>query len=789
MKPMEIIVLNRRLTPEEIGKRKTRTSNVEHWRPCDDGFMRDWYSHEKIDLYGELSNPRRNKKLIPNCKYSYIYDYVSEERDPEKSPEDLQAIIIELFTTYNIHEFMTNLQGGSIVNRLDDYYLTVNLEINYDGLFEEYKHPSLKVRDWSVKPKHENIEVKTIDETNQELQEQQDSDLDTLIFFWMGGNRTKRYSLNIDFSQIEPKETIQDYIKRIKIQDTIAKTVEEAYNESKITLKDMQDYIESKKEKLDASQMSTKILTLLFDFNPSLIHRFSQASLPVEIKRKYMPNQVNVKSLKPDELQPSDLPNVLNDIVLNTSSYSVTTSDYYPYFKSFSQDREASLDIIRVLNIPFGWACEVGEQYTNAAMSGGLLTNYEVRDLLLDEPRCEVMQLLRYDFNYDSVELATKLLGHIATSKKANNLKDINRAISMVQRGGVGNDKILEALRTNNFHFAIDSSESLEAFNNLGISGITIADLSSRILDSYNFRYLRLANSIDENEVAALYNKSLSEMKEQIGQKEYIKDVPKYRQIYSLILNYGNTDVLFSILPEEEKKEIKKVIIDYFKELSEIYEQNSKFSGIMKTILTTLAKSFSLSSEDLIAISTKAMDLGISRDDLRKIFEENTLEQDKESLLSCFDKANFYPCPEEGWGSFKRSVQTVSIERGENWDYIKNTVKSAGKCFVKISTDLVGNKDGKQIPVDNLSKWLFGVPGQKGHIIISKHDGKIIFPNNTPQEAIEIVNNALVSARKKKMTITPSDIAKVTNVIPSKQRTGRNNLGIPTDGSYYTLDG
>ena len=81
---------------------------------------------------------------------------------------------------------------------------------------------------------------------------------------------------------------------------------------------------------------------------------------------------------------------------------------------------------------------------------------------------------------------------------------------------------------------------------------------------------------------------------------------------------------------------------------------------------------------------------------------------------------------------------------------IKSKIQADGRCFsTKITTDMVGEgKDGKKIPVNNLSKWLFGVPGARGNLTITKSGNYIQLPGNTPKEAVRIIEESIKEKSK-----------------------------------------
>ena len=70
---------------------------------------------------------------------------------------------------------------------------------------------------------------------------------------------------------------------------------------------------------------------------------------------------------------------------------------------------------------------------------------------------------------------------------------------------------------------------------------------------------------------------------------------------------------------------------------------------------------------------------------------------------------------------------------------LKNLLKSDSRLFKKALTCAKGEKDGKIIPIDNISKWLFGVPNQKGFLFYREEYNRVYLPRNTPNEVIDLI--------------------------------------------------
>jgi hypothetical protein len=53
------------------------------------------------------------------------------------------------------------------------------------------------------------------------------------------------------------------------------------------------------------------------------------------------------------------------------------------------------------------------------------------------------------------------------------------------------------------------------------------------------------------------------------------------------------------------------------------------------------------------------------------------------------------------------------------------------------------SKDGKEIVVDTVGRWLFGVPGYEGHIRIVPDNGKVslYYPKESPKVVHELVSS------------------------------------------------
>ncbi len=82
------------------------------------------------------------------------------------------------------------------------------------------------------------------------------------------------------------------------------------------------------------------------------------------------------------------------------------------------------------------------------------------------------------------------------------------------------------------------------------------------------------------------------------------------------------------------------------------------------------------------------------------------------------------------------NISAFFIPAGEKWGYnfklkLRDVAKKSPIYFQKIFCPICGRDDnGKEIPIDTVGKWLFGVPGYMGHI--RAFDGHIEIPVESP---------------------------------------------------------
>lgn len=103
-----------------------------------------------------------------------------------------------------------------------------------------------------------------------------------------------------------------------------------------------------------------------------------------------------------------------------------------------------------------------------------------------------------------------------------------------------------------------------------------------------------------------------------------------------------------------------------------------------------------------------------------------------------------------------RSYSKIEVNKPNKYGYqlklaIRNLAKKHPNYHLKIyneflPTTVTNPSTWNDINVDTLGKWMFGVPGYKGHLIFDGSiEDKIIiyYPEKTPKEAIDLLNDII----------------------------------------------
>ena len=96
-----------------------------------------------------------------------------------------------------------------------------------------------------------------------------------------------------------------------------------------------------------------------------------------------------------------------------------------------------------------------------------------------------------------------------------------------------------------------------------------------------------------------------------------------------------------------------------------------------------------------------------------------------------------------------RNTLCLQANRKITKNELRNACKKHANYRIKVDNGGVdgATEDREIIPIDTLGKWLFGVSGYKGHIIVMEYseNGEIYLPNECPQEAIKMIKDCIIN--------------------------------------------
>lgn len=771
------ITTSKKLDSSLLGERVLRKySYTSFTGESNDGMRRGYNYTVHCKVLGKIENETRN----PDGTYTYDYlsrvvndDYGGGPRNPSESNYDLKEMVQELLFTYNIHEFSTDLQEKP--NNIKDYYASIKATSTYqkenepsisyswsignkdskEYIEQDNSQANVNLGDywssyWTIEHK---IKSESVEDVNKKLNAAFSKD--DYILYLMGNTVKKAYQIKFGFDDIGEDETDTVFLERMQLESPEYPTFESALKENVISMEDIRNLI-LKHKNLSAKEIPSGILEQLFSEDPELISHFDEKGMPIEIVRKYSPN-FDITNVDINDLIPSDLDKVLEDVINN-----YRLSDYYPeqrqlilqymeYLKTFQDNPEALRKIIPILSTTENYSFKSKSANFISQISSEILEPGEVRDIVLDAENIRLSQLLQYQFDYDE-NSAKKLMGILSNATSRTSLEDVNSVLSILQQNGINSDEMLQALRENGFNINMNSDwreeDPIHQFKSFGIDGITLDDLRDSVLKNKDFNFLKLAGDISPEDMTREYNSLLNELAENNG-KMYGKDAKRYEEIFELMCNYSNASELFSSLTPEVKKLTKKIVIDNLDAIEELQKNPIGYSSEFSKIMGVMSKSFEISEEDMTNIYMKCLNNGAFKEGIISALQQYMPEEERKGFEERINSANIYPNPKYFWLTDK-NLRRIRVNRGENRGTIKSKIQADGRCFsTRVKTDMVGeSEEGKKIVVNNLSKWLFGVPGARGNLTITRAGDYIQLPSNTPDEAVELIETILMEKSK-----------------------------------------
>lgn len=288
------VVIPQNLKPEALGKKKVDHYSNTFIRSSNDGMMRDYeYTNEK-DRNGILTKLKKTKPgEFPEYRYSYYYEYTSEELDPKKT-KDKERMIIELLSVFNVHEFKIVEPDLVSTHTISDYYLPVNIRMSFStyGINCKFTNKSKLIAD-SVFKKKGDLEYDSIESARDKMHPYISSEECAAYILSLGDGVEKNFSINLSLDEIGKDETIIDFRDSLKeYLPKIYSSFDEAEKDGAISKDDIKDYIKNHREMqyFDVDKIPTSLLEELLNEDITLLDRFATSSIPLDVLKKFKPD-------------------------------------------------------------------------------------------------------------------------------------------------------------------------------------------------------------------------------------------------------------------------------------------------------------------------------------------------------------------------------------------------------------------------------------------------------------------------------------------------------------------
>ena len=236
-------------------------------------------------------------------------------------------------------------------------------------------------------------------------------------------------------------------------------------------------------------------------------------------------------------------------------------------------------------------------------------------------------------------------------------------------------------------------------------------------------------------------------------------NLQKFGELEHIILDWPHSGLLLKNVNPDIQKLVKKQAIEKFDEFDEEHKYSWYFGRADNNTINTLKmlqEAGLMDKDTYIGLYQRALNRNYDLEEFDDIACRFIDYDERMKALDEIVKLNsYYPSPKKKWqkekNSWKKNHRIPKIEipnkvakKGKVRDKIKKEILEQGIAKkTKIKTTMKGiSKDEKEIIVDNLKDWLFGVPGAHGNLQIMG-DTAIAFPPQTPKFAIDLVKQTL----------------------------------------------
>lgn len=705
------IITSKEINHSMLGEKYLGVEQVYRYTPeSNDGMRRARNDNYETKVYGNLEYLGEKEGLH---FYSFYYFYNGEKITTLYGNINLFYYLV---IKYNIRDCILIDKSTKVRLKDTDYFVSVNTDysINKDGYKQVYREYSYSIIE-NEKSKDKIISLNDF-KTNI-VESLKPKNLKELIRRQCNYVEEKYLDANISLSSIPTDKEICDYLSDCFIIDKdIFEDMSESLERGTYSLEDLVEDIKNDSI-TEASNIPKDILIKILETYPDTIKMFDKETLPKEIIYKYAKGKLSWLDIPFDDLDENDLLYVLID--MNNRYKTVMSDGDSDIDKEYLFDDFYYYYIMDSLN-------KVDKDTKNKCLS--ILDNASFYD------RKTKIDIYRKAEEIDRIVYLLERLNDVSINDLKFLPKDkfsteflvslLSKTYDKSQDGDTFYLIVYELWKTM-------SPEELDSY----ISDSLIVDkiylqpclrvFTNHIgwlINSIMYQHsVKILNMLTEENIESFADSLFSKILERVAKH---KSEPLLWFLTSVDYNYN----LINYLSSNNKKLLRECL------LNNINKEDSILEWLGHKVVDII-KSLDFSKEDYVTYYLNS----ISFNSISFNYDFYIDCVIPKELLEELNNTLVLPCPNYDWIFTKKTIELYVGNRVNSREELKNLLKSDSRLFKKALTCAKGEKDGKIIPIDNISKWLFGVPNQKGFLFYREEYNRVYLPRNTPNEVIDLI--------------------------------------------------
>ena len=705
------IITSKEINHSMLGEKYLGVEQVYHYTPeSNDGMRRAHNDNYETKVYGNLEYLGEKEDLH---FYDFYYFYDGEKITTLDGEINLPYYLI---IKYNIRDCILMDKNTKVELKDTDYSVTVHA--NYSINKDEYKQVSRKYSYGIMKNEKSKDKIISLNDFKNTIVESlRPKNLKELIRKQCDYVEEKYLDANISLSSIPTDKEICDYISDCFIIDKdIFEDMSESLERGTYSLEDLVEDIKNDSI-TEASNIPKDILIKILETYPDTIKMFDKETLPKEIIYKYAKGKLSWLDIPFDDLDENDLLYVLID--MNNRYKTVMSDGDSDIDKEYLFDDFYYYYIMDSLN-------KVDKDTKNKCLS--ILDNASFYD------RKTKIDIYRKAEEIDRIVYLLERLNDVSINDLKFLPKDkfsteflvslLSKTYDKSQDGDTFYLIVYELWKTM-------SPEELDSY----ISDSLIVDkiylqpclrvFTNHIgwlINSIMYQHsVKILSMLTEENIESFADSLFSKILERVAKH---KSEPLLWFLTSVDYNYN----LINYLSSNNKKLLRECL------LNNINKEDSILEWLGHKVVDII-KSLDFSKEDYVTYYLNS----ISFNSISFNYDFYIDCVIPKELLEELNNTLVLPCPNYDWIFTKKTIELYVGNRVNSREELKNLLKSDSRLFKKALTCAKGEKDGKIIPIDNISKWLFGVPNQKGFLFYREEYNRVYLPRNTPNEVIDLI--------------------------------------------------